>query len=413
LAEHADYGLFEVYGIEIEYMIVDAETLDVAPACDWLLSEAAGGLTDEFDNGALAWNNELALHVVEFKTNGPVSTLAGLGQLFQSDVDHANRLLAGRGLRLLPGAMHPWLDAARDIRLWPHGQRDIYRAFDRIFDCRGHGWGNLQSMQINLPFSGDAEFARLHAAIRLILGLIPGLTASSPFMDGRASGLADNRMRVYRDNCLRVPSVTGDVIPEPVFGIAAYQQEILGRIYRDLQALDPSGILRHEWVNARGAIARFDRMAIELRVIDSQEHPAADIAMADLISALVRALVEETWAPLTEVSTWPQHALVRLLEGAVAGAEDFELSDRRFLRLFGIEGTDCSLRRFWGRMAETLSASGLLLPASEATIERYLRYGTLARRLRERVPAEPSREALRDLYLALADCLARGHGFPD
>jgi len=42
MAERDTLGLFEGYGIEIEYMIVDAASLDPAPVCDWLLTEAAG-----------------------------------------------------------------------------------------------------------------------------------------------------------------------------------------------------------------------------------------------------------------------------------------------------------------------------------------------------------------------------------
>ncbi|HET7133178.1 MAG TPA: glutamate--cysteine ligase, partial [Gammaproteobacteria bacterium] len=64
-------GLFGAYGIELEYMLVSAETLDPAAAADELLEAAAGEHTDEFENGPIAWNNELALHVIEFKCNGP------------------------------------------------------------------------------------------------------------------------------------------------------------------------------------------------------------------------------------------------------------------------------------------------------------------------------------------------------
>ena len=46
---------------------------------------------------------------------------------------------------------------------------------------------------------------------------------------------------------------------------AAYERDILQRIYSDLEPLDPEGVLRHEWVNARGAIARFDRGTVEIR----------------------------------------------------------------------------------------------------------------------------------------------------
>jgi len=404
-------GLFEAYGIEIEYMLVDAASLDPVPACDWLLSEVAGELTDEYENGAIAWNNELAMHVVEFKTNGPVSSLAGTAGDFQANVARANELLAGRGLRLLPGAMHPWLEPSRDVRLWPYGQREIYAAFDRIFDCRGHGWGNLQSMQINLPFRGDREFSALHAAVRMVLPLLPGIAASSPVMDGIVTERRDNRLRVYRSNCARVASVTGEVVPEPVADMAQYHERILGKIYADLAPLDPAGVLRHEWVNARGAIARFDRMAIEIRVIDSQECPAADLAIADLASGVVRALVTETWAPLERIAAWRQADLVRLLALTEEQAEAVEIADHRFLRCFGYDGGSETVSHLWARLAEDLSARGWLLPESEAPIERYCREGSLATRIRRALPTEPGRDELREVYRRLADCLAVGHGF--
>ena len=102
MTELAGLHLFEGYGIEIEYMIVSIDNLEVVAACDWLMEQVAGEITGEFDNGALAWNNELAMHVIEFKTNGPAKTLVGLGEKFQADVSQANALLADRGLMLLP-----------------------------------------------------------------------------------------------------------------------------------------------------------------------------------------------------------------------------------------------------------------------------------------------------------------------
>ena len=117
--------LFEAFGIEVEYMLVDAETLDVAPAADALLEAAAGKLTDEFENGDVAWTNELALHVIEFKCNGPRPSLVGLGEAFAANVALANAKLDRDGRRLMPTAMHPWMDPA-DVVLWPHGSaRDL------------------------------------------------------------------------------------------------------------------------------------------------------------------------------------------------------------------------------------------------------------------------------------------------
>ena len=68
--------------------------------------------------------------------------------------------------------------------IWPHDNNEIYSLYDKIFDCRGHGWSNLQSVHINLPFKDELEFRKLHSAIRLLLPIIPALSASSPFADG-------------------------------------------------------------------------------------------------------------------------------------------------------------------------------------------------------------------------------------
>ena len=65
--------LFEAYGVELEHMIVDAETLDVKPVADRLLAAVSEGDEPEaeVELGDVAWSNELVLHVIELKTNGP------------------------------------------------------------------------------------------------------------------------------------------------------------------------------------------------------------------------------------------------------------------------------------------------------------------------------------------------------
>jgi len=108
--------LFEAYGIEVEYMLVDAETLDVAPSADELFEAAAGEVTDELENGDVAWNNELALHVIEFKCNGPRPSLSGLGEAFGANVRDARELEA-RAPRAPPDAhRHASVDGSRRRR---------------------------------------------------------------------------------------------------------------------------------------------------------------------------------------------------------------------------------------------------------------------------------------------------------
>jgi gamma-glutamyl:cysteine ligase YbdK (ATP-grasp superfamily) len=399
-------GLFQGFGIELEYMLVDAGTLDVAPVADRLLEAESGASTAECLRGAFAWNNELARHIIEFKTNGPSVQLAPLAEGFAAEVRHANLLLAEQGCRLLPTGMHPWMDPRSETVLWQDEDREIYAAFDRIFFCQGHGWSNLQSMHLNLPFANDAEFGRLHAAIRFLLPILPGLCASSPIRDGRVTGTLDNRLAAYRGNCARVPSVTAAVVPEPVYTIGAYHERILQRIYRDMASLDPAGVLRHEWINARGVIARFERMALEIRVLDTQECPAADLAFAQLIVATLQALCEETWVNLTTIQSRSTTALALAFDSVTREAERTAIHDRRYLEALGFKRSAATVAEAWAGLADRAAAAGRLDAAAERAIEHYLRHGTLATRILSALPDEPSREELRAVFRRLADCLA-------
>lgn len=399
--------LFEAVGIELELMIVDADTLNVRPICDQLLRSTSGELVSELELGDVAWSNELALHVVELKTNGPAASTDGLGALFQKHVALVGERLEPHGARLLPTAMHPWMVPDHELRLWPHGDRAIYEAFDRVFDCRGHGWANLQSMHVNLPFADDSELRLLHAAIRVILPLLPGLAASSPIVEGRLTGHMDTRLEVYRTNARAVPSVAGVIVPEPVYTRASYEKDLLGRIYADLAPLDPDAVLQHEWVNSRGCIARFDRMALEIRLIDTQECPAADLAVASLVIAAVRGLVEGRWSAPSAQLAWDEKRLAQLLRQIARDGDEAVLDDREYLGLFGLgRRTSVRAKEVWQHLASHVPACDQSEPLAVILEE-----GCLARRITRAVGSSPSRRRLRSVYGRLADCLSEGAMF--
>jgi gamma-glutamyl:cysteine ligase YbdK (ATP-grasp superfamily) len=405
--EQAPLGLFEGYGVELEYMIVDAAGFDVRPIADVLIERESGAAQNEIERGAFAWSNELARHVIEIKTNGPAPQLGDLAQGFQAEVRRITELLLPEGACLMPGAMHPWMDPERDFELWPHGDREIYTTFDRIFDCRGHGWANLQSAHLNLPFADDDEFGRLHAAMRALLPLLPALAASSPYLGGRDSGRVDNRLDVYATNARRVPSVSGAVIPEPVFTRRDYEA-LLERIYRDLAPLDPAGVLRHEWVNARGCIARFDRMALEIRVLDVQECPRADLAIAAAVSASLRALCDPDARHQARLRSLTTPDLAQLLQRTVAAGERARVDSKQLLSALGLPDAPVAAGAVWRSLNDRD-----LRPAADAavhlpTLETILEQGCLARRMRSRVGANPSPEALRELCRELCNCLVAG-----
>jgi glutamate---cysteine ligase / carboxylate-amine ligase len=177
-------GIFEGYGIELEYMIVNQQTLAVMPVTDKVIQEVTGEITGDAELGDMGWSNELVLHVIEIKTNGPSKKLSHLPTKFHDQVKHINDILKGMGGKLMPTAMHPWMNPYEEMKLWPHDNSPIYDAYNRIFDCRGHGWANLQSMHINLPFKDDEEFGKLHAAVRLVLPIFAAIAASSPIVEG-------------------------------------------------------------------------------------------------------------------------------------------------------------------------------------------------------------------------------------
>lgn len=412
--------LFEGFGVELEYMIVDARTLAVRPCCDALIAAAAGAGEGEhpgdFDvpGTGITWSNELVLHVVEFKTTEPVPSLAGLAPRFADSVARVIALLAPQEARIMPGAMHPTMDPFREMRLWPHEASEYYRAFDRIFDCRGHGWANLQSVHLNLPFDGDDEFGRLHAAVRLILPILPAIAASSPIMDARITGTLDNRLSVYRTNARKLPIVSGRIIPEPVYTRADYEREVLDAIYRDLAPHDPDGTLRHEWVNARGAIARFTRGSIEVRVLDVQECPAADVAVCAAIVAVLRALVAEKWTSAGEQMQWPMEPLERILLDCIERADAAVIQDSDYLEAFGLRGVaSCTAGELWRHLMESCIAAGDGIGEHEPSLRTILDQGPLARRIlramgAEDAPGPASPERTAEVYRALCGCLAAG-----
>jgi glutamate---cysteine ligase / carboxylate-amine ligase len=407
----APWGLFDAFGVEMEYMIVDCDSLRVQPLADQLLREASGGndWVEDVERGAITWSNEIVAHLVELKTNGPASTLAGLGATFHGDVLEANRLLARHGAMLLGTGAHPFMDPATETRLWSHGGGEIYAVYDRIFGCRGHGWSNLQSTHLNLPFANDEEFGRLHAAIRLVLPIIPALAASSPFLDGTFTGYLDARLETYRHNQARIPSLTGKVIPERMFSAAAYQ-ELFDKITADIAPHDPDGLLNPLFLNSRGAIARFDRDAIEIRTIDIQECPAADLGVIAAVVAALRRLVGEQDVPYSVQQQWPEDLLAQILMDVARDGDQARITDADYLRMFGLCARGITAGEVW-RQACEMSHDDLDAPA-HAALTRILSQGPLARRLLGALGSSPTPRALVGACRELSDCLAANRLFP-
>ncbi|AAZ97407.1 conserved hypothetical protein [Thiobacillus denitrificans ATCC 25259] len=400
---------FAGYGVELEYMVVARDTLAVLPIADRLLASAAGRAASAVVRGGFGWCNEIVLHLVEIKNQAPAPALAPLAAGFQAEVAAIGQFLQPLGARLMPTGMHPWMDPRRETRLWADDPAGIYRAYDRIFDCHSHGQANLQSMQLNLPFADDTQFARLHAAIRLVLPILPAIAASSPLADGRPAAHLDARMAAYAGAVARVPAVIGELVPDTATGRADYVEQVLAPMYRAIAPLDPDGVLQHEWLNARGAIPRFERDAIEIRVVDMQECPAADLAIAAATAAAVRALYDATWSSLSEQQAIATPVLTRLMHACVRYGDAALIDDGPYLRLLGLPAHPVAAAEVWQHLIETTGV-GRAAPWREP-LQCMQQQGPLARRILRALGADATRQRQHAVYEALCDCLDAGRMF--
>ncbi len=402
-------GLFDAYGIELEYVIVDREELSVRSSADQVLQSLSNAASDEFpsdfSSGLCTWSNELAQHVIELKITDPITNLVRLPSQFESAVRAIDPVLEKLGLRLLPTSMHPWMNPAKETQLWPHECHEIYEQYHKIFNCYSHGWANVQSVHLNLPFDGDEQFAKLHAAVRLVLPLLPGLAASSPIADSQISGWHSTRMKKYMAHCDRVPVLTGPIIPEPLYDEASYRREIFGPIAEAIQPLDPDQTMHCNFLNSRGAIARFDRGSVEIRVMDVQEYPAADVSICAAVVAVLRALTQEKWSSLDHQKQMPTERLKKRLTECSVSAEHTIIEDQEFLRHFGISAASIRCGDLWQHLVKTLRSEDSSLDSLMAPLKIILEHGTLSTRILKIVGDSFSHDELHDAYDQVADCL--------
>ena len=404
--------LFQGYGIELEYMLVDRDSLKVKPVTDELIKHETGAYQSDFENGLVTWSNELVLHVVEIKSTRPENNFNALENAFAENVKRINAILASSNTMLMPTAAHPFMDPMSETKIWPHENNEVYDIYNKIFDCRGHGWSNLQSTHLNLPFYDDEEFAKLHAAVRLVLPLLPALCASSPILDGKPTGMLDTRLKYYKTNQSKIPSITGKVIPEAVFSKRNYLNSIYERIKADIASYDPEKVLNPIWVNSRGAIPRFDRGSIEIRIMDIQECPSADMAILALVIETIKALVSEKFVDFESQMKWKTDILAQLLDKTAVHAQNVVINDRDYLSIFGFPGTSATAVDLWRHITERLVRAGsVAVSTGRPEIDIILSEGTLSQRILKALDGDASQQNIARVYRSLCDCLAQNKMF--
>jgi gamma-glutamyl:cysteine ligase YbdK (ATP-grasp superfamily) len=296
--------------------------------------------------------------------------------------------------------MHPLL-RLEETGTWPHRHLQIYKAYSKLFNLCQHGWLNIQSFQLNLPYLSEQDGIKLHNLLANVCPYLPAFTASSPIFEGMFGKDVDNRLHFYKLNQREVPSVTGDVVPEYVSSFSEYRERIIEKYSFEMaQAGAEELILHKDWVNSRGVIFRFERKAVEIRVMDEQECIKSDVAVSCFIRALLRGLLNEN------VQLLPHEVLVRDLNSVIArgleadiGPPDGRTAPKVCQHLFRIAQENAS------------EAEKKYLPIVKKRIDG----GSLSDRIHERVEKKAQKtdfkEAVVSVYSRLAESLMDNQPF--
>jgi carboxylate-amine ligase len=171
-----------------------------------------------------------------------------------------------------------------------------------------------------------------------------------------------------------------------------------------IPGLDP------EQANARGAVARFDRQLMVMQVTDTQENAAADLAVAELINAVLRALASGRWVSTYLQRAWSENDLLPIFLQTIKDAGNTLITNRDYLLMFGLmKQEQLSVQKLWQHLFVDLY--GEISPEARQPIAHILEHGCLASRILRHTGRTPSPDKLRTVYRELADCTRTGRLF--
>ena len=203
---------------------------------------------------------------------------------------------------------------------------------------------------------------------------------------------------------------------------------IFDKVKKAIAPYDTEHLLNHFFLNSRGAIARFDRGAIEIRLVDIQECPNADIAIVELEIATLKAIVNGKFAASREnasAANSVQHTLkeyreflrnfdttrlAELLAMTTKDAENATIDWQEYLSVFGMNfattpaSATITAGDIWKHIYSVVKND--LTEVSQCFMEKMLERGTLSSALYKALGDAPAHEAFVTEYKKLADCLA-------
>jgi gamma-glutamylcysteine synthetase len=363
------------------------------PIVDKIIKNHYGRIVNFVELPHFTFGKELQLHVLEIKPNEPFYS----PEVFEKTMHEAVLTLADflkrkYNANLLGTGMHPLLKL-EDTGVWSHRHRQIYEAYSKVFNLKRHGWLNIQSYQLNIPYSNEKDAVLMHNLLAEICAYLPAVCASSPIYEGKFGEFVDNRLHFYMLNQSEVPSVTGDVIPEYVSSFKQYWKEIIERYSSDLASAEVDDYILHkDWVNSRGAIFRFDRRAIEIRVMDEQECVKSDVALSCFVRAALRGLLNR------KAELLPHETLVKDFKSIVKVELNAKVANPK-----GPFARQVCQHLFKVARENATEEEKRYLPI----IRRRIEEGSLSEIIRERVEAKAQKTDLREAIITVYSRLTK------
>jgi gamma-glutamyl:cysteine ligase YbdK (ATP-grasp superfamily) len=189
--------------------------------------------------------------------------------------------------------------------------------------------------------------------------------------------------------------MAGDIIPEYINSFKEYRQITINNYTEELQKLKaPECLLNKEWLNSRGAVFRFDRKAIEIRIMDEQECIKTDVALSCFIRASLREMLSRRELYL------PREVLIEDLNSVIKGGLKAKVQHPR-----GPTARDVC--RYHFRMA--LESASLEEKKYLPIIKKRIEEGSLSNLIRRDVLKKAQKtdlgEAILSIYLRLVENL--------
>src|SRR3954452_6132790 len=250
-------------GIEEEFALLDAQTLDLVPRFEELRDAADAG--DPLLSEGIA--GELISSEIEIRSGRGDDLADALAR--QRDLrQRLFALAAGRGIALGATGTHPWADYRRQRNIDTEHYRRVVEGLQYV--ARRN---NTFSVHVHVGVRGIDRAVRVCDRLRPVLPLLLAISASSPFLEGLDSGLHSVRSQIFTKSFPRCG------IPDAFGSWAAYRQYI-EFLVRTRSIVEYTQV----WWSVR---PHFSFGTVEVRICDVQPTAGESDALAELIVACV------------------------------------------------------------------------------------------------------------------------------